>query len=99
MLGLGMVDRCKLSSRHVCKSENKLLMGSRSTNPNPDTWGKPSAEFGGSCNMDNYFRKLYMIFNVTFCGYQFGAGGDTWQQDAVCRALAPTCECEFCTKG
>jgi hypothetical protein len=69
-----------------------VLIYSRGSNPNPDTWGEPSAEFGGSCDLNSYFRKLYMIFNVTFCGYQFGAGGQSWAMDPVCSALAPTCE-------
>jgi hypothetical protein len=64
--------------------------GPLGSSPDPTTWGEPAAWFGGSCDLDSYFRQLHMIFNITFCGD--AAGGRTWSGDAVCSAKANTCE-------
>lgn len=36
--------------------------------PKPETWGMPTARFGGNCNIANHFRKLKIVINTTFCG-------------------------------
>lgn len=65
--------------------------------PDPTTWGKPAAIFGGSCDLDSYFRKLHMIFNITFCGDAAAGTEDdpegVWKRD--CSAKAATCEGMF----
>jgi len=50
-------------------------------NPEPLKWGKPSAVFSG-CNIDGFFNKHRIIFNITFCG---DWAGNTWDSSS-CRA-------------
>ena len=56
--------------------------------PAPNTWGNPAARFAGPCDFDAAFRDMRMIFDTTFCG---DWAGSVWDQDAGCKALAPTC--------
>lgn len=37
-------------------------------NPNPDEFGTPVANFEGSCNIDEHFSNMQLIFNIDFCG-------------------------------
>ncbi|KAF4627325.1 hypothetical protein G7Y89_g10829 [Cudoniella acicularis] len=84
-------------SRAEVRSRASGKGGPLSSSPDPATWGKPTAVFGGSlCRWDSFFNKLIMIFNTTFCGDD--GGGDAWKGDDTCSALAPTCE-EFVRKN
>ncbi|TQS32179.1 hypothetical protein Golomagni_07512, partial [Golovinomyces magnicellulatus] len=57
-------------------------------NPDPESWGKPVAAFGGdSCKVDNYFRDMSIVLNINFCG---DYGNAVWESDG-CNAFAPTC--------
>jgi len=62
-----------------------------SGNPDPTTWGTPSASFSGSgtpgCTIDQHFMNHNIIFDTTFCG---AWAGTVWPQ-SQCAALAPTC--------
>jgi len=62
-----------------------------SGNPDPTTWGTPSAKFSGdeNCDIPQHFSEHQIVFNTDFCGDWAGA---VWGQDEECRALAPTCE-------
>ncbi|SMR42338.1 unnamed protein product [Zymoseptoria tritici ST99CH_1E4] len=64
--------------------------------PSPDTstFGVPSANFQGSCDIDTYFSNASMIFDIDFCGSYagplFNHGG--------CPVLDPTNEWTSCNK-
>jgi hypothetical protein len=59
-------------------------------NPDPSTWGIPTASFsGGSCDIDANFMNHQIVFDTTFCGQW---AGKVWSSDPVCSAKAPTCE-------
>jgi hypothetical protein len=62
-----------------------------SGNPDPTTWGTPTASFSGSgtpgCNIDQHFINHNIIFDTTFCG---AWAGTVWAQ-SQCASLAPTC--------
>ncbi|KAI8632307.1 glycoside hydrolase family 16 protein [Xylariaceae sp. FL1651] len=59
-------------------------------NPDPSTWGAPTASFsGGSCDIDSNFMNHQIVFDTTFCGQW---AGKVWEADPVCSAKAPTCE-------
>jgi len=66
--------------------------------PDPNMWGEPAALFGGGCDLDSYFRRLKMIFNITFCGDAAAGdkekrdGQENWRKDPVCSVKAKTCE-------
>ncbi|KAG8419902.1 hypothetical protein J3458_004730 [Metarhizium acridum] len=62
-----------------------------SQNPNPGSWGAPTARFvgGNTCNIDNFFKNHQIVFDTTFCG---DWAGKVWYADPKCAALAPTCE-------
>lgn len=59
-----------------------------SGNPDPSSWGKPAASFGG-CNFDSYFKEQQIVFDTTFCGDWAGA---VWGTDSICAAKAGTCQ-------
>ncbi|EEY18309.1 mixed-linked glucanase [Verticillium alfalfae VaMs.102] len=56
--------------------------------PTPETWGLPSALFGGdSCDTDKHFANMSIVLQTNFCGDYAGA---EWQ-NGQCGDLAPTC--------
>ncbi|KAM5476656.1 hypothetical protein McanCB56680_007626 [Microsporum canis] len=59
-----------------------------SEHPDPSKWGKPSAYFGGECDVGNHVRNQRIIFNTAFCG---GWADGMWPTDPVCSKKAPTC--------
>lgn len=59
-------------------------------NPDPSTWGNPTASFsGGSCDIDANFMNHNIVFDTTFCGVW---AGKVWGDDPTCSAKAATCE-------
>lgn len=56
--------------------------------PMPETWGPPSANFQGSCDIPAHFKEHNILFDTTFCG---DWAGNVWAGDPVCSKLAPTC--------
>ena len=58
-------------------------------NPDPTTWGTPVAAYAGSCNIDQHFKDMSILFDTTFCGQW---AGQVWSTDPVCSAKAPTCQ-------
>ncbi|KAK7191908.1 hypothetical protein DPSP01_011335 [Paraphaeosphaeria sporulosa] len=57
-------------------------------NPDPSTWGTPSAKWvKDSCDIDGIFKDLNIIFDTTFCG---DWAGNTWSSSS-CASKAPTC--------
>lgn len=57
-------------------------------NPDPSTWGTPSAKWAkDSCDIDGIFKDLNIIFDTTFCG---DWAGNTWSSSS-CASKAPTC--------
>ncbi|KAF9735704.1 hypothetical protein PMIN06_006766 [Paraphaeosphaeria minitans] len=57
-------------------------------NPDPSTWGTPSAKWvQESCDIDGIFKDLNIIFDTTFCG---DWAGNTWSSSS-CASKAPTC--------
>jgi hypothetical protein len=64
----------------------------QSQNPNPATWGQPTARFvgGSSCKIDSFFNDHQIIFDTTFCGDWAGLP-QVWDSNPQCAALAPTC--------
>ena len=60
-----------------------------SGNPDPSSWGNPTAKFGsGSCDIDSHFKGLQLVFDTTFCG---DWAGQVWASDPTCSAKAATC--------
>lgn len=57
--------------------------------PDPSGWGKPTTQFSGGCNIDEHFQDHQIVFNTAFCG---DWAGKVWEQDATCKAKAPTCD-------
>ncbi|KAJ5472049.1 Endo-1-3(4)-beta-glucanase [Penicillium diatomitis] len=55
--------------------------------PDPATWGTPSAAFSGYCDIDNHFKDLRIVFDITFCG---DWAGNVWSSGS-CASQAPTC--------
>lgn len=49
--------------------------------PDPSTFGTPSANFQGSCNIDSHFALHNIVFDNTFCG---DYAGNTYGSDASC---------------
>lgn len=41
-------------------------------NPNPAGWGEPTAVFAGSCDIDDMFFDMSIVFDTTFCGQWAG---------------------------
>ena len=62
-----------------------------SENPDPSTWGKPSATFasGSGCNIDDHFREHQIVFNTALCGQW---AGKVFESDSQCAAQGATCE-------
>ncbi|KAJ3557447.1 hypothetical protein NPX13_g9922 [Xylaria arbuscula] len=59
-------------------------------NPDPSTWGNPTASFsGGSCDIDAHFANHNIVFDTTFCGQW---AGKVFGDDPTCAAKASTCE-------
>lgn len=56
--------------------------------PQPDSWGMPLGKFRGACKIDDKFRDLKIIFDVTFCGEW--AGADWTSQCSA--SISDTCE-------
>ena len=57
--------------------------------PDTSTWGKPQANFQGSCDIDTHFFDHQIVFDTTFCG---DYGNVLWASDAVCSKAASTCD-------
>jgi hypothetical protein len=63
---------------------------SKSTSPDPRTWGAPIARFGAEkCNLKQRFKDLRIIFNTTFCG---DWAGQEWDKSCRKNTGAQTCE-------
>jgi hypothetical protein len=56
--------------------------------PDPSTWGIPSAQFAGECDIDAHFQNMQIVINTTFCGVWAGA---VWAS-GPCATKAKTCE-------
>ncbi|KAF2641542.1 hypothetical protein P280DRAFT_426200 [Massarina eburnea CBS 473.64] len=58
--------------------------------PDPEAWGKPVMEFGpGTCDVGAAWKKMRIIFNITFCG---GWAGGAWGEK--CREKTGYAKCE-----
>ena len=57
--------------------------------PNPSGWGTPLAKFAGSCNIDQHFQNMNMVFDTTFCG-QWAGADDVWAASS-CSSMTSTC--------
>lgn len=61
--------------------------------PDPSTWGTPSAQFAGDCDIDSHFQNMQIVINTTFCGAWAGA---VWKHPVLaapgCSDKARTCE-------
>ena len=68
-------------------SRDRIPPNALSASPNPSTWGRPSAKFYGSCNIDQKFRNHQLVFDTTFCG---DWAGNTWGKSS-CAKKAPSC--------
>lgn len=61
-----------------------------SGSPNPSSWGKPHASFGGSsCNVGQFVKQQQIVLDTTFCG-DWASG--VWSTDSTCSAKASTCQ-------
>ncbi|PYH89905.1 hypothetical protein BO71DRAFT_388707 [Aspergillus ellipticus CBS 707.79] len=58
-----------------------------SGSPKPATWGTPIAKYKGSCDIDDHFKGMQIIFDTTFCG---DWAGDVWSS-STCASKASTC--------
>ncbi|KAF7134188.1 hypothetical protein CNMCM5793_005867 [Aspergillus hiratsukae] len=57
--------------------------------PNPSGWGTPVAKFAaGSCDFEEHFREMQIIFDTTFCGAWAGA---VWGSGS-CASIDSSCE-------
>ncbi|KHN95158.1 Concanavalin A-like lectin/glucanase [Metarhizium album ARSEF 1941] len=72
---------------------SKIPQDIASQNPNPGSWGAPTARFvgGNTCNIDGFFKNHQIVFDTTFCGAWAG-NPQVWKSDSKCAALAPTCK-------
>ncbi|KAL9016720.1 MAG: hypothetical protein Q9185_005957 [Variospora sp. 1 TL-2023] len=61
------------------------------SNPDPSSWGNPTASFpsSSSCDVDTFFKDQQIVFDTTFCGVW---AGETWSSDPECSGLAATCQ-------
>lgn len=59
----------------------------RNGNPDPSSWGVPTANFGGGCDYNSKFRDMNIIFDITFCG---DWAGGVWGQ-STCAQMNPSC--------
>ncbi|KAF7712789.1 Endo-1,3(4)-beta-glucanase [Penicillium ucsense] len=55
--------------------------------PDPATWGTPTAAFSGGCDIDYHFKDLQIVFDITFCA---DWAGNVWSSGS-CASQAPTC--------
>ncbi|KAF4634225.1 hypothetical protein G7Y89_g3895 [Cudoniella acicularis] len=66
-----------------------------SGNPDPSTWGLPTANFDsqyGNCDIDAAFPPQTIYFDTTFCGAE--AGGKGWTDWSGCAASTKISTCE-----
>ncbi|GAA6038152.1 hypothetical protein JCM8097_005763 [Rhodosporidiobolus ruineniae] len=63
--------------------------------PEPSGWGTPQAAFGsGTCEIPQYFKQMWMVFDITTCGDWAGDGG-VWADSTTsgtCSQSYSTCE-------
>ncbi|KAI9647322.1 hypothetical protein NHQ30_003707 [Ciborinia camelliae] len=60
-------------------------------NPDPTTWGTPTAKFAGSgCNIDTHFTGHNIVLDTTFCG---DWAGQVWSKGG-CAASTKAATCE-----
>ncbi|EED11801.1 conserved hypothetical protein [Talaromyces stipitatus ATCC 10500] len=57
-------------------------------NMDPTFWGKPTAQFKGDCNFNDYLGPQAVVFDTTFCG---DWAGSVWKASS-CAELASSCE-------
>ncbi|KAF2198574.1 beta-1,3-1,4-glucanase [Delitschia confertaspora ATCC 74209] len=61
--------------------------------PDPDKWGKPDMDFrAGGCDIGKAFKKLSIMFNITFCGEN--AGKTAWSTWTGCQQSTKKTTCE-----
>ncbi|OQD92319.1 hypothetical protein PENSOL_c042G02524 [Penicillium solitum] len=58
-----------------------------SGNPNPASWGAPTARFAGSCDINSHFNDLQIVFDITFCG---DWAGSVWNSSS-CASRGGSC--------
>jgi hypothetical protein len=58
-------------------------------NPDPSTWGRPAAQFGGACELDTHVKDQQLVFTNTFCG---DWAGQVWANDATCAPRGSSCD-------
>ncbi|GIZ39870.1 hypothetical protein CKM354_000323600 [Cercospora kikuchii] len=63
-------------------------------NPNPDEFGTPVANFEGSCNIDEHFSNMQLIFNIAFCGTKWA--GPTFNSNTSCPVMDPANQWTSC---
>jgi hypothetical protein len=56
--------------------------------PTPDTWGLPTANFQGSCDIDSNFISHRIVLNVDFCG---DVDGNAWNSSCAAHTGVSTC--------
>ncbi|EEP79029.1 conserved hypothetical protein [Uncinocarpus reesii 1704] len=61
--------------------------------PDPSSWGPPTAHFTGNCSFTRSFKDLRIVINTTFCGQW---AGQVWAE-SPCASITSTCE-EFVAK-
>ncbi|KAG9200781.1 hypothetical protein G6514_006637 [Epicoccum nigrum] len=59
----------------------------RSGNPDPSSWGTPTANFGPGCDYASKFKSLNIVFDITFCG---DWAGGVWGSTS-CAQINPSC--------
>ncbi|KAL9131692.1 MAG: hypothetical protein Q9217_000433 [Psora testacea] len=71
-------------------SRSNIPADIQSGSPNPSVWGKPKARFAGSCNIDQHFKEMQIIFDTTFCG---DWAGKKWAESGCAKSTgATTCQ-------
>lgn len=60
----------------------------QSDNPDPASWGAPSAKFNGGqgCNIDDHFKENNIVFTNTFCG-DWAGSPDVWGKNPETSSL------------
>lgn len=61
----------------------------QSGKPDPAAWGKPTAKFAGSCDIDTHFTQHSIILDTTFCG---DWAGQVWSSGG-CAASTKAATC------
>lgn len=59
----------------------------RNGNPDPSSWGTPTANFGPGCDYASKFKSLNIVFDITFCG---DWAGGVWGSTS-CAQINPSC--------